>query len=435
MRLVGEGKATHTGHHAEHVVVLGVDVEVGEGNGGVGGHGLALAQAVGHVGDHVVGVHGGGLVGQGQGGVINAREVASAAGLATGRLERERVQVHAGRDHGAHGLVGLHLVEVRALAAGETVLAVELDLGRVQGGQLLVEGGGVGSVTNGGVGVDADVGQGGVAAVRVVRAGGEVPGQVLGGVVEVHADVLAGLGGGGDGGSLGAGELQLLDQVLVGQLGEASALLGVQENVVHVHGHLGSGHGGTVGEAGGGAGSVGGDTVHGGREREVELHFVVLQGDQGQGQAGGLVEEEDQGHVEALGGADGLVVHVVGHATVVHAVVVHAEDGVVGAEPVVVVLVDALATDLELHILQQLLGGVEGGTNALEHELDHDVGDQVTVTGDLGADLVAEANGTVDGLLNGLNGEVGVAAVHGLEESNLGVASQVHVLGTIGDEL
>jgi len=258
-------------------------------------------------------------------------------------------------------------------------------------------------------------------------------------VVEVQADVLAGLAGGGGGGGLGASELQLLDQVLVGQLSEASALLGVQEDVVDPHGHGGGGDGG-----GGDTGVVHVDTIDLGSQGEVELHLVVLQGNQGQGQAGGLVEEEQQGHVETLdaggGGVQGvLAVHEVGHATVVHAVVVHAEQGVVRAEPVVVVLVDALATDFQLNVLEHLLGGEEGVVGASrvlgQHELDHDIGDQITVTGDLGGHLVAEADGAVDRLLNRLHGEVGVAAVHGLEESNLGVTGEVNILGTIGHEL
>jgi hypothetical protein len=106
-----------------------------------------------------------------------------------------------------------------------------------------------------------------------------------------------------------------------------------------------------------------------------------------------------QGHVETLDGINRLIVHEVGHTAVVLAVVVHAEQGVVSAEPVVVVLVNALATDLQLNILQQLLGGVEGGAGTHgvlgKHELDHDVSDQITVTGDLGGHLVAKSNGAV----------------------------------------
>ena len=166
---------------------------------------------------------------------------------------------------------------------------------------------------------------------------------------------------------------------------------------------------------------------------------MVLQGNQGECEAGSLVEEEQQGHIETLDGADGFTVHEVGHATVVHAVVVHAEQGVVHAEPVVVVLVNALTTDLELNILQQLFGAIECVDVTYDvlckYELHHDVGDQITVAGDLSGHLVAVANGTVDGLLDGLNGEVGVTTVHGFEEGNLGVTGEVHVLGTVSDEL
>ena len=89
-------------------------------------------------------------------------------------------------------------------------------------------------------------------------------------MVEVQADVLGGLRSGGGGGGLRAGELQLLDQVLVGQLGEAGALLGVQEDVVDPHAHLGSdsGHGGAALNSG--------DTVDSGCQCEVKLHLVVL---------------------------------------------------------------------------------------------------------------------------------------------------------------
>ena len=142
-----------------HVVVFGIDVEGGQGGGGVCGDGLALVQGVGECGGLHGGIHGAGLVGQGQSSVINTGEVASAGGLATSGLEGEGVQVDAGGHVGADGLVGLHLVEVRALAGGETVLAVQLQLGRVQHGEGLVEALGVGGVTNGGVGVDGQVGQ------------------------------------------------------------------------------------------------------------------------------------------------------------------------------------------------------------------------------------------------------------------------------------
>jgi len=61
--------------------------------------------------------------------------------------------------------------------------------------------------------------------------------------------------------------------------------------------------------------------------------------------------------------------------------------------------------------------------------------DQVTVTGDCALYLLAEVRRAVERLLNGLHGEVCVATVDDLEEGNLGVACEVDILRTVGDEL
>jgi len=219
-------------------------------------------------------------------------------------------------------------------------------------------------------------------------------------------------------------EVGLAVVVGVGGADEGEVVVGVD-----AAGELRGGGGVGAGDDGAGGGQV--ETGHCGRQGEVELDLVVLEGNQGQGEAGGLVEEEDQGHVETLDGTSGLVVNEVSHATVVLTVVVHAEQGVVHAEPVGVVLIDALATNLQLNILQQLLGGVESGANLGQHKLHHDVSDQVTVTGDLCAHLIAEPHRAIDRLLDGLNGEVGVPTVYSFEESNLGISGKVNVLCAI----
>ena len=145
-------------------------------SGGVGREGLAEVQRLGH---HLgVGrtVHAALLVCQRQGGVINTGEVAGAGGLAAIGLEGEGVQVDTSGHLGAGGLVGLHLVEVRPLARGETVLAVQLQLSGVQHGEALVVGSGVGEIgvvlAKGAVG-GVRVGNGGVLAVS--RGDVEVP--------------------------------------------------------------------------------------------------------------------------------------------------------------------------------------------------------------------------------------------------------------------
>jgi len=110
-RLVGVGQAAHARHDAEHVVVDGVDAHLGRA--------LLL--------DRVDGQR------EVERGLVNAREVARAAGLVLLGLEREGVHVDAHRRRAGVVLPRLHLVEVAALALVEAVLAVELHLGNLHG--------------------------------------------------------------------------------------------------------------------------------------------------------------------------------------------------------------------------------------------------------------------------------------------------------------
>ena len=103
--LVGIREATHTRHHAQHVVV-------GRIHAHLGARGRAY-RVVGHR--------------QQQRRVINARQVARAAGLVLLRGEREGIHVDAYRGHVGVVLVRLHQVEVVALAHREAIVAVQLD--------------------------------------------------------------------------------------------------------------------------------------------------------------------------------------------------------------------------------------------------------------------------------------------------------------------
>ncbi len=58
--------------------------------------------------------------------------------------------------------------------------------------------------------------------------------------------------------------------------------------------------------------------------------------------------------------------------------------------------------------------------------------DEVAVARDRARHLLAEVRGARERLLDGLEREVRVAAVHDLEERDLGVTRQVHVLGPVG---
>jgi hypothetical protein len=117
--------------------------------------------------------------------------------------------------------------------------------------------------------------------------------------------------------------------------------------------------------------------------------------------------------------------------------------------PITVLAVNALATDLNLNLGDDLLTGevkpagidavLGGGLHLLvdlgESDLQVGAVSQITVAGNGASDTATEVSLAVKSLLNGLHGKVGVAFVRNLPESDLGVASQVNVLGAIGDKL
>jgi len=102
-------------------------------------------------------------------------------------------------------------------------------------------------------------------------------------------------------------------------------------------------------------------------------------------------------------------------------------------EPVAVVLVNALATDLELNIVDEVVTDpvepAELGASAVirsegnlgESRLEVDAADQITIALNGACHALTEVGGTIERVLNRLHGEVGVAAVHHLEEGNLGI--------------
>ena len=461
-RLVGEGQAPHARLNAQDVVV----------------HREHLLQRGGgsalDVDRHL--------------GVINAREVASAGWLVLLWLQGEAVAVHTGVWHTAVVYVRLVLVEVLALLLLEAILAVQYQLEVVQRANLHGAGGGssacqgigrallnpedsgrqVGAQLRSGSGEDVGVqtgsthgvGQGAngvhrqrrAGHVHVGCAGGEVPHAVVcsGGSVGVAPDQLLhwvvegqtdGLGSWGGGGTRGAsqgdavttGVLHLLNQVLVSLLGETATLLGVQVHVVGPHLENWGASAEVASEI---AGQV-----------EVQANLVVLQGNQGQVQAGVAVEEEQQRQVHAVGvGGIRNWAWAGRHLTVVDLLGLGEEQLGVQAPPGLVVLVNALATDGQLNVGDRTLGhpvhvevGVGRGQVRVRRlgglQADVHVADQVAVTGDGHRHTAAVGGGAVHRLLDVLHRKVGVALVHGLEKGHLGLARQVHILCAVSNEL
>jgi len=305
-----------------------------------------------------------------------------------------------------------------------------------------------------------------------VLAGGAVnervtldnPHELLYGVVEVQLDLVARAGD-----RLGTGELQLLNQVLVGLLGEPASLLRVEVHVVDVQ------RGSRQGLDGRGRGrSSRGQLVVAAvdplLELHVDTHLVVLEGNQGDSQTRVAAEPELERDVQRLRGrtsAGGARVRQLATSArciqCITTPVLH-QDQVVGVtdhviqsrnsagilgqlgpdlEPVAILPVDTLATNLELNHLQQSVTNVAQPTEALqagrgsrkvdggEHNLDVRAVHQVSVTVDHCRHTLVEVGLAVEGNLDGLHCEVGMPLVEDLPEGNLGITRNVDVLCTI----
>ena len=247
-------------------------------------------------------------------------------------------------------------------------------------------------------------------AVVNVGVGLDDEDELLAGVVKVELDLV---GRGTD--RLVTSELELLDEVLVGVLRHASALVGVEEDVINVEGGrneglvVGLGHllrgagnarailaatgGLVVGVGRVGRGGRGGRTVEGGDRPEalidganveVDLDLVVLEGDQGKGEAGVAAVPELEGDVEGglgervtgganLGGRigragaidrrergigdEGKLGGVTDHL-VVATLLLRCEGKLIpDVHPVTILAIDALASDLNLDLRDKLLAG------------------------------------------------------------------------------
>ena len=399
------------------------------------------------------------------------------------RLEREGVYVDTSRGDIGVVLVRLDPVEVVAVTDSESVVAVELDERGDDGvvaRHALNTGHTVTRLQHGAVPpvgeVEGLLALPGVDDRVVARHEGvalDNPDELLARVVEVELDLV---GRGRDG--LAASELEGVDQVFVRDLGELAALIRVEVDVVNVEGRRNEARvRDAVADDVGVGGVLGGivpahvaEVV----ELEVDADLVVLEGDQGEREARVAVEPELEGDVEGVfrralldfvrgvGGARGAVrvavltaldegVDELGDVTD-HLGVTGLLTGLLGelipdVEPVAVLLVNALATDFNLNVLNEVVTGpvepAELGARAVrglegdlgESRLEVHAVDQVAVALDRARDLLAKVRGSVERVLNGLHGEVRVATVDHLEEGDLGITCEVNILGAVGYKL
>jgi hypothetical protein len=386
------------------------------------------------------------------------------------RLEGEGVHVDTdGRDVGVV-LVRLHFVEVATLTNRETIVTVELDERgdhRVATSHTLNAGNGVARLEDRAVPPVREVerllalpGESDQGVARHEGIALDNPHKLLTRVVEVELELV---GGRGDG--LTTSELEDVDEVLVGDLGELTTLISVEVDVVDVErssDQVGSGDAVTDNIHVGVLGSIVELEVADVVEGQVDTNLVVLEGDQRESKTRVAAEPELEGDVEGV--LRGAVLDLIGRVGLArHAVIVASLTtlndqvrelrnvtnhlGVTGlltrllgelipdVEPLTIMLIDTLTTDLEFNLLDQVVARpvepAELGTRTVRGEelhlresgLEVHAVDQVTVTLDGNSHLLAKARGTVERVLDGLHGEVGVSAVDNLEEGNLGVTS------------
>jgi len=358
---------SHAAHHAQHIEVGGIHADRRRQVG--------ANSVVGH--------------GQEQRGVVDTRQVTRARRLVLLRLEGKRVNVDA--DSGDVGvvLIRLNQVEVVAVANLEAVVTVELEErgdGRVLAGHALDAGDRV-----------ARLEHRAVPPVRVVerllalplvddgiiardeRVALDDPDKLLAGVVEVQLQLV-----GRRGDRLLTSVLEDINQVLVRDLGELAALIGVEVDVIDV-------------ERRGGKAALAdtvADRVRVRRVRvvpaqvvqrvelEVDAHLVILEGDQRQSQTRVAAEPELKRDVEGVHrgargddlGGEGLTAiaivvarraalveevrelgDVADHLGITSLLARLLSELVPDVEPVTIVLVNALATDLNLDVVNEVV--------------------------------------------------------------------------------
>ena len=360
-------------------------------------------------------------------GVVDSGEVASTRWLVLFWLEGKRVRVDTWHWGTRVVVEWLDLVEVLTTLFLESVLTVEDQLEGIEGTVVFFgevgtlegdewgtnEGGGDEAVRLGGdaedVRGDIRVGVRGAPGVSTVV---QAPDKFLDWVVV--GETLLDFRTGGDG--VGTGVLDLLDEVFVALLRKSASFLRIEIHVVCPYLE---------------SGAVG-DGPEGGGQIEIQSDFVVLEGDQRQRQSWVAVEEKDEWQEDLT-----ILERGGGHLTVVSLLgLIQVKLGV-QTPPLLVVLIDALATDREFDILDGTFRDprIVGSSRLTSLHFDVHIGDQVTITGNGDGDAAIGTWGTVDGLFDVFHREVGVTLVHRLEESNLGVTREIDILGTIGDEL
>jgi hypothetical protein len=318
-------------------------------------------------------------------------------------------------------------------------------------------------------------------AVVNVLIGLDNPDKLLNGVVKVELNLV---GRRTDG--LITGELKLLNKVLVGILSHTSALIGIQEDIVDVE--RGSDKRLVVGSVDAST-SSGTENIGTAAERadspqalidgtniEVNLDFVILKSDEGKGKTGVTAVPELEGNVESgLGqsiagsanltrgvcltrtidgiergvGDESQLGGVANHGVVTRALVVGKSKVVPDVHPVTILAINALTTNLNLNLGNQLLtreieptsinailvGPLHRLINLRESNLKVGAVSQITITRNGAGYTTTKIGLTVKSLLDRLHRKVSVTFVRHLPKGNLRVARKIDILGAVSYKL
>jgi hypothetical protein len=254
--------------------------------------------------------------------------------------------------------------------------------------------------------------------------------------------------------------LEYIDEVLMGHLGEFTTFISIKVDVVYIerssykalgvhtityHVEVGVVRGIVPAEIA--------EIV----EFEVDTHFMVLEGDEGESKARVAAEPELEGDIESVfRGATKFICRGVGFTAnaVVIATYATLTDyvgelghvtyhlGITGlfagflgefipdVEPVTIVLVDALTTDFEFHGLHEVVANpvepAELGTRTIscleryrgESGLEVHAVDKITITLDGASYLLGEVRGTVEGIFDRFHREVSMTTVNRFENKS-----------------
>jgi hypothetical protein len=322
------------------------------------------------------------------------------------------------------------------------------------------------------------------------------PNQLLDGVIEVELDLV-----GGRTDRLITSELELGNEVFVGVLGHSAAFISIQEDIVNIEGSSNQGlivgdgsrdsltrgvlgstgvraSTGSVGVAA--QGSDGPQALINRTNIKVNLDLVVLKGDQGEGKTGVGAKPELKRNIEgslrkgiaggthltgSLGVArtidiseggisdEGKLSGVTNHLEVSTLLLSSHGKLVPDVHPITILAINALATNLNLNLSDELFSGEiqptgintrvvgGGGVSANTHQLVNlrkshlkisAVG-KITIAADRALDTTTKIGLSVEGLLNRFNSKVGVTSVSDLPESDLRITSEVYVLCAVSD--